>query len=167
MKRVRVNNSLQKNYSYTLTEPVGKNFHPDFKPELTPKQMFSLGIFCGVYFHEAQKEFPQSWFPKKKVVSPKEKDCSINYFKVDASQTLAHWKKKGWIHKDDPYGWVQWYCRYYMGRRHKDDTRQIKRWKAFRRHAGAVAVNCKRKDMVCRPVQRQALLHWAYDSRKI
>lgn len=166
MKRVRVNNPRQTNYSYTLTEPVGKNFHPDFKPELTPKQMLELGVFCGKYFDGAPKEFPKSWFTKAKVTEG-EGDCSLNYFGVKASQSLSVWKKKGWIHKDDPYGWFQWYCRYYLGRRHRDDERQIKRWKAFRRHAGAVVKNCRRGDAACRPVQRQALLHWAYDSRKL
>ena len=78
------------------------------------------------------------------------------------------WRRKGWLHEDDPRGWFQWYCRYYMGRRMPDeDRRQIGRWKAIRRHVRQVQMNCEPGDVFCRPRQRQALLHWAYDSRKI
>jgi hypothetical protein len=91
----------------------------------------------------------------------------LNFFGVDASQPLKVWQERGWIHPDDPRGWFEWYCRYYMGRRHEDDARQIARWRAFRRHRKAVLNNCHRGDLSCRPRQRQALLHWAYDSRKI
>ena len=167
-KIVIVNDKMQRNYSYILTEPVGKNFDPEFKPDLTPKQMLSLGIFCGRYMRDCQKEFPASWFKTAKFVKdPEFKNCKLNYFHVNASAPLSYWKQKGWIHPDDPRGWFQWYCRYYMGRRHEDDTRQIKRWKAFRRHAAAVKKNCEPGDLSCRPRQRQALLHWAYDSRYI
>ncbi len=155
---------------YQLTEVVGKNFDPAFKPELTPKQMLALGVFGGRYMRDCDKEFPADWFVKAKF-HPKGKpghSSELNYFGVDASQPLSVWKKKGWINKDDPRGWFQWYCRYYMGRRQpEEDTKQIKRWKAMQRHIAQVKKNCKKKDMVCRPKQRQALLHWAYDSRNL
>ena len=154
-------------YSYFLSEPTGENFHPEFKPELTPKEMFHLGVFGGKYMTDCRAEFPADWFVNAKL-SPDKKDISLNYFKVDASQPLSEWKKKGWIYDEDPRGWFQWYCRYFLGRRIPDeDLRQIKRWKAFRRHAGAVRSNCSELDMSCRKKQRQALLHWAYDSRNI
>lgn len=165
-KKVKVKDKMQKNYFYYLTKPTGKNFNPEFKPELTPKQMLSLGVFGGVYMRDCKKEFPKSWFTNAKLAKDK-KNSKINYFKISASQPLHIWQEKGWIHKDDPRGWFQWYCRYYLGRRHEDDERQIKRWKSFKRHKTQVQKNCKNKDLKCRPKQRQALLHWAYDSRKI
>ncbi|MBC8464957.1 MAG: hypothetical protein H8D63_01085 [Parcubacteria group bacterium] len=165
-KTVVVNDMMQKGYSYELTEPEGRGFHPDFTPDLSPKEMLALGVFGGKYMTDCRGEFSASWFKGAKLCHGK-RDATLNYFGVNASKPLSYWKAKGWIHKDDPRGWFQWYCRYYMGRRHPDDERQIKRWKAFRRHAGAVGKNCRRRDMTCRPRQRQALLHWAYDSRKI
>lgn len=166
-KIVAVNNLMQKNYRYVLTEPEGKNFDKDFRPDLTPKQMLTLGVFGGKYMTDCKKEYPKDWWKKAKL-SSKFHNPEINYFKVKASQSLGAWKKKGWIHKDDPRGWFEWYCRYYMGRRiEKEDERQIKRWRAMRRHIAQITKNCRQGDLLCRPVQRQALLHWAYDSRKI
>lgn len=166
MKKVLVNDKMQKNYSYTLSEPIGKKFHPEFKPELTPKEMLELGVFGGKYMTDCQEEFPKSWFKDAKI-SPKYKDPQMNFYGINASLPLKEWQNKGWIHKDDPRGWFQWYCRYFMGRRHEDDERQIKRWKAIRRHVGAIKKNCKKGDQQCRKKQRQALLHWAYDSRNL
>jgi len=166
-KEVVVNDSFQKKYSYFSEEKPGKNFHPEFQPHLTPKEMLELGVFGGKYMCDCQKEFPKEWF-KKARLSPEKKNPKINYFGVDASLPLKDWQKKGWIYHEDPRGWFQWYCRYYMGRRIPDeDMRQIKRWKAIRRHWAAVAKNCEPHDFSCRKKQRQALLHWAYDSRRI
>ncbi len=148
------------------SEPVGKNFAPDFRPDLTPKEMLKLGVFGGSYFEADRKEFPKSWFVGAKLSLDGEPNKDLNYFGVNASQPLSVWQKKGWIYKDDPRGWFQWYCRYYLGRRHHDDERQIKRWKAMSRHIAQVCYNCRKGDEFCRPKQRQALLHWAYDSRK-
>ena len=167
-KTITVNDKMQKSYTYTLTEPMGKNFAPDFKPELTPKQMLALGIFGGHYMTDTKKEFPEDWFTRAKM-NPDTHDDSLNYFQKHASQSLVEWRKKGWINeKHDPRGWFQWYCRYYIGRRLPDeDTKQIKRWKAIKRHTAQVTKNCKKGDVTCRPKQRQVLLHWAYDGRKI
>jgi hypothetical protein len=162
-----VNDLMQKNYVYYLTEPAGKNFDSEFKPQLTPKQMLELGVFGGKYMTDCRKEFPASWFKRAKLFHDYHK-AELNYFKVNASQPLSVWRKKGWIYREDPRGWFQWYCRYYMGRRiPKEDRRQIKRWKAIVRHVGALKKNCRRKDFNCRKKERQALLHWAYDSRKL
>jgi hypothetical protein len=167
MKKVFVNDLMQKNYTYELTEPVGKNFHKDFKPDLSPKEMLELGVFGGKYMTDCQKEFPKDWFKKAKLCHERH-DPELNYFGINASQPLSVWRKKGWINeKYDPRGWFEWYCRYYMGRRIPDeDEKQIKRWKQMRRHIGQIKKNCRVKDGFCRPKQRQALLHWAYDSRK-
>jgi len=158
---------MQKNLRYILTEPVGKNFHPKFKPELTPKEMLELGIFGGKYMTDCREEFPASWYNQVRLC-PKRHDPKLNYFGINASQPLSLWRKKGWIYPDDPRGWFQWYCRYYMGRRlPEEDKRQIRRWKAIKRHIAQIKKNCQKGDTSCRPKQRQAILHWAYDSRKL
>jgi hypothetical protein len=164
---VTVNDRMQKNYRYELSARAGRDFDPEFCPDLTPKEMLALGVFGGKYMTDCRKEFPASWFTSAKL-SPEGRDPSLNYFGVDASQPLSVWRKKGWIHAGDPRGWFQWYCRYYMGRRiPQEDARQIGRWKAIRRHAAQIKRNCDPGDWTCRRRQRQALLHWAYDSRKI
>jgi hypothetical protein len=165
---VNVNDKMQQNYVYYLQETAGENFHSEFTPELTPSQMLELGVFGGKYLTDCQGEFPQEWFKKAKL-SPKGRDPLLNFFKVDASQSLVVWQEKGWINKEhDPRGWFQWFCRYFMGRRLQDeDVRQIKRWKAMKRHVSQVQNNCTKGDWSCRPRQRQALLQWAYDSRDL
>jgi hypothetical protein len=166
-KTIVVNDRMQRGYRYVLTEPAGRNFDPEFKPDLTPKQMLQLGVFGGKYMTDTTREFPKSWFAGAKL-SPGARDPSLNYFGVDASQSLAVWRRKGWIHPDDPRGWFQWYCRYYRGRRIPgEDTRQIARWKAMRRHVQQIRRHCEQGDIFCRRRQRQALMHWGYDSRKI
>ena len=166
MKEILVNDIMQKNYRYLLSEPMGQNFQSDFQPQLTPKEMLELGVFGGKYMNDCYDEFPKSWFEYAKTSTTK--NIQLNYFKVQASLPLSHWREKGWIYNDDPRGWFQWYCRYFMGRRILDeDIRQIKRWKAIKRHLGAVIKNCKSLDLECRKKQRQALLHWAYDSRLV
>lgn len=164
MITVTVHDRMQRGYHYQLSEPAGTHFHPDFKPELTPPQMLELGVFGGKYMTDCRDEFPTSWYQHAKL-SPEKSNPQLNYFGVSASQPLSVWRKNGWIHPDDPRGWFQWYCRYYMGRRHEDDARQIKRWKAMRRHISQIQNNCLFGDISCRPRQRQAVLHWAYDSR--
>ena len=157
---------MQMGYVYFLTEQAGKNFHSEFRPQLSPKQMLELGVFGGKYMSDCTSEFPVDWFEKARLCSEIH-DPDLNLFGVNASQTLAEWRRKGWIYKEDPRGWFQWYCRYYMGRRCPDDERQIKRWKSMSRHIGQIKKNCLPLDLDCRPRQRQALLHWAYDTRNI
>ena len=157
---------MQKDYSYYLAEPPGKNFHPEFRPDLTPKQMLKMGVFGGRYMTDCRDEFPADWFIQAKL-SHERHEPGLNFFGVNASQPLSVWRAKGWIYHEDPRGWFQWYCRYYMGRRCPDDQRQIKRWKAMKRHVAQIRRHCKPGDLTCRRRQRQALLNWAYDSRRI
>jgi hypothetical protein len=161
-----VNDLMQAGYTYLLTEPTGQNFDPDFHPDLTPKEMLELGVFGGKYMTDCAAEYPADWFEKAKLC-PERHDPRLNYYGVNASLSLSVWRAKGWIYQEDPRGWFQWYCRYFMGRRCPDDERQIRRWKALRRHILQVEKNCRPGDLDCRRKQRQALLHWAYDSRKI
>jgi len=164
---ITVNDKMQKEYHYELTEPIGANFDVNFAPDLSPKQMLELGVFGGKYMTDCKEEFPDSWFTHAKL-NPDQYDPELNYFGIRASQSLSVWREKGWIHPDDPRGWFQWYCRYMMGRRlGEEDERQIKRWRAMTRHIAQVKKNCEQGDLLCRRKQRQALLHWAYDSREM
>ena len=167
-RKVVISDDWQSNYTYYRTEPAGKHFDPDFEPDLTPQDMLKLGVFGGSYFWDKPVEFPSSWFKNAKLSDSSSPDYSLNYFEIAASQPLQVWQQKGWIHPEDPRGWFQWYCRYYLGRRIPDeDRRQIKRWAAMTRHIAQIKKNCMTGDMLCRRKQRQALLHWAYDSRKL
>ncbi|HCS40928.1 MAG TPA: hypothetical protein DIW44_15275 [Anaerolineaceae bacterium] len=165
-RKVTVNDRMQQGYVYWLTELAGQNFDPEFKPELTPGELLALGVFGGKYMTDCVEEFPAEWFKHARLNA----EChnpALNFFGVNASKPLRYWREKGWIHPDDPRGWFQWYCRYYNGRRGEDDARQIKRWKAMTRHIAQIKKNCPPGNLYCRRKQRQALLHWAYDSRKM
>jgi len=138
------------------------DYYDIFKPELTPKQMLALGVFGGSYFGDKIKEFPKSWLKDAKL--SKKFDVKINRFRVKAGLSRKEWQDKGWIFKEDPLGWFQWYCRYSNGRRLlKIDEIQIKRWKNFTRHVKAIKKNCDEGDLNCRRRQRQAILQWAYN----
>lgn len=165
--QIIVNDLMQKNYCYVLTEPEGKNFHPDFCPDLNPRQMLELGVFGGKYMTDCKNEFPDDWFKNAKLCHEFH-DPNLNFFGVNASLPLSEWQQRGWIYPEDPRGWFQWYCRYFMGRRIRgEDERQIKRWRAMKRHLAQIRRNCLPQDLNCRKRQRQALLHWAYDTRKV
>lgn len=159
---ITVNDRMQRNYSYALVEPMGKCFAGGFKPHFTPKEMLELGVFEGKYCNDCQGELPEDWYKHAKLSDTP--DVSLNYFGIKSRQPLSVWKQKGWIIGPDPRGWFQWYCRYYLGRRVEEvDVLQIKRWRAFARHAAQVKAHCERGDISCRPRQRQALLQWSYD----
>ncbi len=162
-QRVVIEDLMQKDYSYFLTEPVGQNFQRGFYPELTPKELLELGVFGGKYMTDCTEEFPSDWFDNALLCSERH-DPKLNYFGVNASQPLEVWRRKDWIYEEDPRGWFQWYCRYSCGRRiaHIDEI-QIKRWKNFIRHVIAVKKNCETIDLNCRRRQRQAILQWAYN----
>ena len=140
-----------------------KVFYKLFKPQLTPKKMLQLGVFGGSYFEGKIKEYPKSWFKNAKL--SKTFDVNKNRFKVTSGLSRKEWLNKGWIFKEDPLGWFQWYCRFKNGRRiSRIDEIQIKRWKAFgARHVSAIKKNCEPGDIHCRKKQRQAVLQWTYN----
>lgn len=164
VRTIIVNDKMQRGYRYALVAPAGRRFAAEFTPELSPKEMLQLGVFGGKFMTDTTAEFPKSWFAKAKL-SPQRPHPACNCFGVLASQPLSVWRKNGWIHPDDPRGWFQWYCRYYLGRRNpEEDRRQIKRWKAMRRHAAQIRQHCEPGNLFCRRRQRQALLHWPMTS---
>ena len=147
-----------------------------FSPMLTPKEMLHRGIFGGTYFSELinHEDFPDDWFKglNKNFYSSEKYRAEVNLFRIKSGQSQKEWEKKGWIHKDDPRGWFEWYCKYFMGRRHEDDERQIKRWLAFCGPKGRWrniiykkihTAECGIEDSgnVSRRIQ-QSLLHWSY-----
>jgi hypothetical protein len=177
---IKAKNKMVSNYDYLLSEHPNSNFDPEFKPHFTPAEILRLGAFEGKYLNDCTTEFPAEWFIDAIALDklrPEKADISVNAFKILSRQPLSCWREKDWApHKDgkgtlgslltnpDERGWFQWYCRYWLGRRIPElDKVQIKRWKAFKRHAGQIKANCKPGDLTCRPRQRQALLHWAYN----
>ena len=180
--------SLRKGYSYILEEAPGA-LPADFQPDLTPGEMLMLGVFEGKYINDCVAEFPAEWFLGALMMgrlSPEGPDPGrCNLFAIKSRQPLSVWRFNGWapsrsragrtddhyhgalssvISNPDERGWFQWYCRYWMGRRIPAlDGIQIRRWRAFRRHAGAIRANCHTGDLLCRPRERQALLQWAYN----
>jgi hypothetical protein len=111
---IAVDDLMQRDYGYFLAEAVGRSFHPHFRPELTPKQMLELGVFGGKYMTDCAAEYPADWFENARLC-PERHDPDLNYFGINASQPLAVWRAKGWIYAEDPRGWFQWYCRYFLG----------------------------------------------------
>ena len=154
--------------------------YPEFTPNMTPKECIRAGIFGGCYFNPIggkpgiltkrikidHTEFPESWFKgvnENKYLS-RRYDPDINKYKVASGQDQAAWERNGWIKKQDPRGWFQWYCRFYIGRRTDDDERQIKRWLGVAGPNGRFLRQYRNnKDSL---KLKQTLLHWAWSVEK-
>lgn len=136
---------------------------PDFTPSYSPVEMFQMGIFGGGYF-QLPTELPTEFISEMGGLWPQDRvpDASLNFYKVKCGSTLQWWRDNNLIHEDDPNGWVEWYVKFYYGRRHEDDSRQIKRFKAFvTRHMGMlISYQSKGKDS---PKTKQNLLQWAWN----
>ena len=165
--------------------------YPEFTPNLSPEDIFRAGSFGGTYwrpiyssicdkkYKNQHKKFPASWWkdiPDKWLITPfNEYDIKINKFKVKVGTTLQFWEEKGWIREYDPYGWIQWYCNFYLGRRTPDDERQIARWTGlagpngrFRKFLITLILrkNAEWNDEKISPKIRQTLQHWGYHLTK-
>jgi hypothetical protein len=172
----------------TRRNQINEDIHTQFKPNKTPQQVFKMGAFGGTYFRpihssitgkdytpsEAMKGLPKPWFEgidiKNKITSDTY-DKKINKYKVKSGSSLEAWETSGWIDKQDPYGWFQWYCRYFNGRRTADDERQISRWLKLAGPNGRFRRTLMNKiikkqttynDISVSPVIRQVLLEWGY-----
>jgi hypothetical protein len=175
-------NPVSRSYTYTLEANPGEDFHPDFKPQLTPAEILAYGAFEGKYLNDCYYEFPKEWFLGAAALgklrpAPLQADQSINLFAIKSRLPLSEWRKAGWAPRrgghgllgdpkrnPDERGWFQWYARYWLGRRIPElDQKQIARWRSFRRHVGAIKANCSPGAIGCRGRERQALLHWAYN----
>ena len=166
---------------------------PEFRPNLSPRQIFKLGSFGGTYWRPIKskfydtilknkhKKFPNSWWkgiPEEHLTKPFDKyDVKINKYGKKVGTTLEFWEGKNWIEKQDPYGWMQWYCEFYSGRRSKDDDRQIKRWCQLAGPNGRfrkwlitqILKKGTKKDWDSHsisPAIRQTLQHWGYKLKK-
>ena len=165
--RVEVHDLMQQGYVYDRTEPVGQHFPEDFRPQLTPQQMLELGVFGGKYLTDCVAEFPAAWFDRAKL-SPDRHDPELNYFGVNASQPLSGVEGQGLDLPRRSAGLVPMVLPLLHGQTlPRRRPRQIKRWRAIRRHVAQMEKNCSPGDLSCRRKQRQAVLHWAYDSRRI
>ena len=135
-RTVLVNDRMQQGYRYALTAPAGRGL----RPGLPARAHAGRDAAARRVRRQVHDRLPRASSRRAGLrgakLAPDAGDPALNFFGVDASQPLSVWRAKGWIHPDDPRGWFQWYCRYYMGRRMADDARQIGRWRAIRRHAG-------------------------------
>jgi hypothetical protein len=165
-KTIIASNFYQRSYSYDLTEEEGVFCRDRFNPFYTPREMLLRGIMGGSYFYSSFTEYPESWF-KDIPLSP-HYDEKLNRFKVKSGLSIQSWREAGWIHEEDPRGWIEWYFRYYAGRRSEDDNRQIGRWRAMARHRGRLLSQIRQGSESYLnddfgAVTRQVLLHWSWN----
>jgi len=154
--------NLMASGSYELTKPTGDMWdYPDFKPFYSPQEMLSLGVFEGKYLNSCRDEYPASWFTHARLSGIP--DEGVNRFKLKSRLSTTWWHEKGLINPQDPRGWFEWYCRFWMGRRTDDDARQVRRWRGIARHSGQVKKHGA-GDPLKRARQRQTLLQWSWNA---
>lgn len=167
--------------------------HPDFTPNLSPLEVLQQGAFGGTYFRPIESKITQKKYNSRhqRYFTPQELkkcnisittmltrpfeqyDTSVNKYKIKCGQTLEQWENKDWITHHDPYGWFEWYCNFFKGRRIlEEDSRQIKRWLSFCGPKGRFSQRLKNmvrqqkktpEDPIVSPRIRQSLLHWGYE----
>jgi hypothetical protein len=176
-------------------KPTKKNGHiyfkdyPDFTPNLSPRDMFKMGSFGGTYwrpiyssvtnkkYKDRHNLYPSEWWKNipENYLTNEICDIGINKYNVRVGTSLEFWEDKGWITELHPYGWVEWYCDFYQGKRGVDDERQIMRWKnlagprgRFMRFLVTQIINKKKdwNDEIVSPKIRQVLQHWGYQLTK-
>ena len=152
----------------------------DFGANKTPVKIIREGPFGGTYFRDIYSSATGKWYKKswkeldqlkdidQKFYCSDYYDCSINKYGAKCGTSLRFWENKGWINEIDPYGWFQWYFRYWIGRGSKYDGRQINRWKKivsrFRAKVEMIKdTGSKFDDYSSSPKIRQITLHWGHE----
>lgn len=149
----------------------------EFNPMLTPKEMLEAGVFGSSYFgvEDLQGDYDYNSLFESCLsdVSPTlylsgKYSPKTNKFKIRSGMSYEYWVEMNWMHKDDPYGWFEWYIKFYNGRRHEDDERQIIRWQNFcgtnGRWRNRIYSNIhKTGDWNTSPRIQQSCLHWGYE----
>ena len=113
----------------------------DFSPNKTPIEVIREGAFGGTYFKNIYAGINKKWYKNSwkefdqlknidaKIYASDYYGKNLNKYKVKTRIWLRFWENKGWIYRIDLYGWFQSYFRYWLGRRSRDDERQINKWK--------------------------------------
>ena len=141
----------------------------DFKPELSPEQMLTHGVFGQSYFEKATEEdflLMRPSIVELALLNRGQYDKSKNLYKVKAGQDYDTWMENGWIFEEDPLGWFHWYCRYDSGRRHARDQHQIARYNNYIKRWGSNASRQLREKGDVSLVIKQGLLQWGLFSIK-
>ena len=153
--------------------------YPDFKPNYSPKEMISMGVFGGNYFN--RKEYremihPEAFECDESKYNLEEQDKKVNFFKSLAGNNRQWWEDRNLInHMYNTEGWFQWYCRFYYGRRCEDDARELKRWANFKLRHLNMYYDCLERskhntqkglmDDSVYPRYKQSLFQWAINPK--
>ena len=143
-----------------------------FSPNKTAIEIIKEDIYSGIdekWYKSSWKEFVQLKDIDAEFYASHYYDVNVNKYGVRCGTSLRFWENKGWINKIDLYGCFQCYFRYWLGRRSKDDKRQIDRWKKIVSRFRGKLVKMMREtggkffNYLISPKIRQILLHWGYE----